>query len=122
MDNKNIGVIGIGRLGLSFALLCAKQGYVVCGCDSRKDYAMSLMSPSFTSPEPFIRDYLLECANFCPIFNTEMVLERCDILFCFVATPSLSDGSYDHSAVDDVVNQLQELHVCGMDMTGKILV
>jgi nucleotide sugar dehydrogenase len=122
MDNKNIGVIGIGRLGLSFALLAEKQGYYVIGCDNRVEYLGSLAIKEIQSSEPFITDYLQHSAKFTVTPELSAVVRNCDTLFCFVATPSLPDGSYDHSAVDDVVNQLQELHVRGMDMSNKLLV
>ena len=33
-----IGIIGAGRLGLTFALLCEKNGYDVIVSDVREDY------------------------------------------------------------------------------------
>ena len=35
-----IGVIGAGRLGLTFALLCEKVGYDVLVSDKREDYVV----------------------------------------------------------------------------------
>ena len=37
-----IGIIGAGRLGLTFALLCKKNGYEVNVSDVREDYVFNL--------------------------------------------------------------------------------
>ena len=37
-----IGVIGVGRLGLCFALLCERAGYEVLASDVRKTYIADL--------------------------------------------------------------------------------
>ena len=37
-----IGIIGAGRLGLTFALLCKKAGYEVIVSDKREDYVFNL--------------------------------------------------------------------------------
>ena len=122
MDNKSIGVIGIGKLGLSFALLAEKYGYMVIGSDNRVDHIISLLDKSYTTTEPHIIDYLQKAVNFTPTLSTETVIQNCDILFCFVPTPSLSDGSYDHTAIDIVVDQIIDFHVKGTDLSDKILV
>lgn len=119
---NRIGVIGIGRLGLSFALLAEHCGYEVIGSDTNKVYLESLASGVFTTSEPYIEEYIKTCTKLSTTIELEQVVSSCDVMFCFVATPSLPDGSYDHSAVDRVVSELQELHVKGQDMTGKILV
>ena len=121
MANK-IGVIGIGKLGLSFALLAEKMGYEVIGSDNRRDYIQSLILATYKTSEPYINDWLPVSKNFSCSTGTRIVVTECDIIFVFVATPSLPDGSYDHSAIDSIVNQLQELHVQGLQMDGKILV
>ena len=120
--NNRIGVIGIGKLGLSFALLCEQSGYDVYGCDNRVDYLQSISDGTYSTSEPHIIEYLKASYNFKMYAELLAVTTTCDILFCFVATPSLPDGSYDHSAIDRVVQDLQELHVRGQDLSSKILV
>jgi len=41
---KNIAVIGIGRIGLCFALTLEKGGYSVLGCDVIEDYVNKINS------------------------------------------------------------------------------
>lgn len=121
MTTNTIGIIGIGKLGLSFALLAEKSGYKVIGYDTRRDYIESLLYRTYKTSEPHINEYL-ETSQISYAQDLGGLVYPSDVLFCFVATPSLPDGSYDHSAIDSVVNNLQELHVQGVDMTDKILV
>ena len=55
---KKLGVIGIGKLGLSFALLAENKGYEVWGSDIKKEYIDSLKNKTFTSNEPKINEFL----------------------------------------------------------------
>ncbi len=119
---NTIGVIGIGKLGLSFALLCERSGYNVIGCDNREEYIQSLEDWSYTTSEPFINEYLQQSSRFAVTTDIHIVTRSADVLFCFVATPSLEDGSYDHTAIEDIVSDLQRLHIKGLDLSGKLLV
>ena len=51
MDNhhQNISVIGIGRLGLAWALVLEKAGYNVIGCDINEDYVKSINLEQYQS-------------------------------------------------------------------------
>ena len=49
------------------------------------------------------------------------MIRECDIIFTLVATPSLEDGSYDVSNVDDVVSDIQKIG-WKTSLTGKSLV
>ena len=103
-----IGLIGTGRLGLCFALLIEKAGYEVLASDSRKDYIKDLRQGVVGTAEPDVHDLLWDSGNI--DFNTDnrKVIRECDIIFTLVATPSLDDGSYDVSAVWNVVNDIKD--------------
>ena len=60
----DIGVIGIGKLGLCFALVLERGGYDVIGCDIKQDYIESINNKEFKAIEPFVERYLKECKNF----------------------------------------------------------
>jgi UDP-glucose 6-dehydrogenase len=47
-----IGIIGAGRLGLTFALLCKKAGYEVIVSDKREDYVFNLNNGICNTNEP----------------------------------------------------------------------
>ena len=115
----NIGVIGVGRLGICFSMLLAHAGYRVRGCDVRRDYVESLQRREITTTEPEVADMLARADLFSAHHDLEPVVVESDILYVMVATPSLADGSYDVSAVWKVVRQIQELDV---HLNGKIVV
>ena len=59
MDHKKkVSVIGIGRLGLCWALTLERGGYSVLGFDINKDYIESIQNGTFTSYEPNVNKYL----------------------------------------------------------------
>lgn len=122
MNNNRIGVIGIGRLGLSFALLCEQSGYEVVGYDVRQNYLDSLRDKSFSSPEPLVNDYLQAATHLMVTDQLSEVVELCDTIFGFVQTPSLEDGSYNHTYVEDVIDRLVELNAQDVSLKGKLLV
>lgn len=117
--NKNISVIGVGRLGLCFALTLEKSGYNVVGLDIREEYVNSLNNKTFKSPEPSVDDYLAACENFVATTSLDNTVNHARVLYTVVATPSLPNGRYDHSQMDSLVNSLIEL---GPQATQKHLV
>jgi len=106
MPSKKIGVIGIGRLGLSFALLCERNGYVVYGSDSNTKYLDKLKNKTFKTSEPLVEEYLSTSNNLMIVDSNETVIHNSDIIFTFVPTPSNPDGSYDVTLIDSVVNEI----------------
>ena len=74
---KKATVIGIGRLGLCFALTLEKAGYNVCGCDINVDYSFG---SGFVEKEGdrlyFVSDALMYAAIFADSEVYECQLER----------------------------------------------
>ena len=103
-----IGVIGAGRLGITFALLCEKAGYEVIVSDKRDDYVYNLNHGICDTNEPLIQKMLFEVNNFSATTSNVEIIENSDIIFTFVSTPSTTDGSYYTSAVFEVVNDFFE--------------
>lgn len=99
-----IGVIGAGRLGLTFALLCEKAGYNVLVSDKREDYVQNLNQGVCVTNEPMIQKMLFEVYDFSATTDNIEIIRECDIIFTFVATPSTMDGNYDTSKVFEVAN------------------
>lgn len=109
---EKISVIGIGKLGLCFSLTLEKAGYNVLGLDINKDYVDSINNRTLKSTEPNVESYLLRTKNFKATTNLSEVINFSNILFVVVATPSLSNGRYDHSQVDNLISKLEELGRC----------
>jgi nucleotide sugar dehydrogenase len=99
-----IGVIGAGRLGLTFALLCEKNGFEVIASDVREDYVFNLNQKICITNEPMIQKMLFECSSFTATTDNLEVIKNSDLIFTFVSTPSTLDGNYNTSKVFEVVN------------------
>ena len=100
-----IGVIGAGRLGICFALLCEQAGYEVLVSDIREDYVNDLNNRKITTNEPEVEDLLRVAKNFRATTDNREVIDECDLIYTLVATPSCDDGSYDVSSVWQVVSE-----------------
>ena len=103
-----IGLIGAGRLGLAFALLCEQAGYEVIASDVRKTYISDLKKGVLGTTEPGVHDLLWNAKNIEFTTDNKKVINECDIIFTLVATPSLETGDYDVSAVERVVKEIAE--------------
>ena len=101
-----IGVIGAGRLGICFALLAESAGHDVYVSDVRPNYVAQINAREIFSNEPDVEELLMESKHLRATTNNQDVIKSSDIIFTFVPTPSLDDGSYDCSLVDSVVCDL----------------
>ena len=113
-----IGLIGAGRLGICLALLMENAGYDVLVSDIREDYVNNLNKKIITTAEPHVTEHLREATNLEATTDNKRVISECDIIFTLVATPSSPDGSYDVSAVWNVVRDFQETP----NVEGKTLI
>lgn len=104
-----IGVIGAGRLGICFALLCEASGYDVLVSDIRENYVNDLNARKIKTHEPEVENLLKSAKNFRATTNNKEVIDECDLIYTLVATPSLEDGSYDVSAVWQVVGDFRDV-------------
>jgi UDPglucose 6-dehydrogenase len=103
-----IGVIGAGRLGICFALLCEQAGYDVLVSDVRDGYVKNLQNKIISTNEPEVAKLLTTSPRLSATTNNLKVIRECDIIYTLVATPSSKDGSYDVSAVWKVVEDLKK--------------
>ena len=103
---KTASVIGIGRLGLCWALNLEKNGYDVVGVDVCDDYIKSINDKTFTSKEPLVDEYLQKSSNFVATTRLDLAINHSDMIYIVVATNTLKDGHYDHSIIDSIVDEL----------------
>lgn len=124
---ENISVIGIGKLGLCFALTLEKAGYDVLGVDVRSEYVKQINNKSFMSDELHVNDYLKRSKNFVATTSLEDSIQHSDYLYVVVATPSLPNGEYNHSQVESLTDKLislgkqdrtKQLIICCTTMPG----
>ena len=117
--NMKIGVIGVGRLGICFALLLDRAGHDVMASDIRTNYVAALNRGEIQTQEPGVAELLAHKKSIQFTTDTRAVIQHSDVIYVMVATPSAADGSYNISAVDRVVEDVAD---CDFDISGKILV
>jgi UDPglucose 6-dehydrogenase len=104
IEQGHIGVIGIGKLGLCFALNLERVGYRVTGLDSNAAYVAAVNAKTLRSHEPQVESMLATAQNLVATTDWDaLIASDIRMLFIVVATPSLPDGGYDHSQVDAVL-------------------
>ena len=103
-----IGLIGAGRLGICLALLIEQEGYHVIASDVRENYVNDLQNKKINSTEPQVQELLEHSINLEFTTDNRKVIRESDIIFTLVQTPSLEDGSYDVSAVWEVVEDIKQ--------------
>ena len=116
-----ISIIGIGKLGLPFALILAEKGFEVMGVDIHEKYVHSLNNKVFKTVEPKVEKLLIKTQSFQATTSLKQCIDFSDIIFIFLATPSLNNGFYDHSQIENVAaeiiktgkaNKLKHLIIC----------
>jgi UDP-N-acetyl-D-mannosaminuronate dehydrogenase len=61
--DKNISILGVGKLGLCLALNLERKDFNIIGVDIFEDYIQSLNNKTFTTSEPYVNEYLQESQN-----------------------------------------------------------
>lgn len=105
--NNNITVIGIGKLGLGFALLLEKSGYNVLGVDIFQDYVNRINEKTIHFSEPDYDELLKKSENLKATTSIEEGLNHSNIIFIIVQTPN-GGGSrfYDHSILSNLLEKI----------------
>lgn len=108
--SKKIAVIGVGKLGICFALNLERSGFKVWGIEANESYLAALRSKDIQSSEPEVNELLAASKELHLTNDVHCIVEQ-DIedLFIMVATPSLPDGGYDHSQVERVIEKLNSI-------------
>ena len=106
---KKIGVIGMGRLGLAFALSLERSGFEVWGSDLNQKRLEKIRNKELKSPEPFVEKYISKNKNLSLTTNNCKVAKFSEVCFVIVRTPSKPGGGYDHSQVDSVLDDVESL-------------
>jgi UDP-glucose 6-dehydrogenase len=118
---NKVTVIGIGRLGLGFALMLEKIGYNVVGIDINQEYVEMLNSKRFICNEPEYDDLLNTSQNFKASTNLSEGINHSDIIFIIVQTPnSGGDRFYDHSILSNLLVKINRVKPTNKDIiAGK---
>jgi UDP-glucose 6-dehydrogenase len=90
MEKKNVSVIGIGKLGLGFALLLEQSGYNVLGVDIAEKYVENLNNKSISFSEPGYNELLQNSLHFRATTSLKEGVEFSDLIFIIVIICSIS--------------------------------
>ena len=110
MSKQPITVIGIGKLGLGFALLLEKAQYNVLGVDISTAYTTQLNQKTAQFTEPHYNDLLQSAVNFEATTDLQRGLDHSDLIFILVQTPN-GGGSkfYDHTILSNLLEKINKL-------------
>ncbi len=106
----SIGIIGCGKLGICYAIIFAKANYKVFCYEINKEIVNNIKNDNYNYLEPnlnnLIKDYKKNL-----IFVDEIVeiINNCNTIFTFIQTPSLPEGNYNHSYIDNFINECIKL-------------
>jgi nucleotide sugar dehydrogenase len=107
---ENITVVGIGKLGLGYALLLEKAGYNVLGVDISEEYVRTINQKTFRSAEPGYDELLCNATNLRATTSLRDGIEFSDTVFIIVQTPNGGgDRFYDHSILSNVLVKINAL-------------
>ena len=108
--NNNITVVGVGRLGLGFALLLEKSGYNILGVDVFEDHVKSINNKSLKSSEPEYETLLKNSTNLKATMSLEEGVNFSDTIFIIVQTPNSGGNKfYDHSILSNLLVKINKL-------------
>lgn len=105
-------VVGIGRLGLCYALTLERAGLRVSGVDVNPAYVEKISTKSLVSDEPGLTEALAEAERFFPTTDLASAVSKAKVIFILVATPT--DGGkyyYDHSMLSNCLVQLNDMQL-----------
>jgi nucleotide sugar dehydrogenase len=117
-----LGVIGVNDVGLSFGLLCEKNGYEVLVSNMNEDYIFNLNQKICITNEPLIQSMLFDTKKFSATTSNLDVIKNSDIIFIFSQTPSNIEGNYDTTKVFDIISEFYSLSSQNVPIHNKKVV
>lgn len=107
INSKNIGVIGLGKLGSCFAASFAYRGFNVLGLDINQNIVEKINNQQAPFLEPNLQELILESGKRLRATNNiEEFFNFSDIYFIIVPTPSKKDGSFSNEFVKKAIAPL----------------
>lgn len=115
MKNKNIGIVGLGKLGLPMMAAFISRGFNTFGFDLNENLVNILRNKINPYKEPGIQEIIDKDFNWSERFfnDSESIVEISDYLFLIVPTPTkgmIFDVSYINVALDDICKSVNKLN------------
>jgi len=118
---ESVGVIGVGKLGLCITLALEGAGYNMVCYEKNSALSSAISEKSLETIEPGVKECLVKARSI-NMVDSLAPIYRLPVAFIVVATPSLENGAYNHSAVDEVVAELLRLNSAAPSYESKLLV
>ena len=107
MKNQRLTVIGLGKLGLNMAACLAYKGYDTIGVDNNVELIEKLKRGESPIWEPGLSEMLEKAApHFELSTDIDYAVKNSDIIFIFVGSPSMIDGSFSSEYVKVVAQEI----------------
>ena len=104
---SNIGIIGVGKLGICYAIILAKAGYKIFIYDINISILDNIKNDTYNYNEEGLNDLISKYkSNLILVYNLTDIYNNCDIIFSYIQTPSLENGLYNHTYIDNFINEL----------------
>lgn len=100
----NIGVVGLGKLGLPLALTYASENKNVMVYDRDESVRDAVRSQRVHVTEPLVNEMMRTTGLY--VATLDELTRHSDIIFVVVPTPSLPNGAFDNSYVVNVIESL----------------
>jgi len=103
-----IGIIGLGFVGLSFAVVLASKNYSVMGVDSDKEKIKRIKQGDVPFFEPNLKKTLKKALtkDLKISSNLSLIVEKCGLIFVTVGTPQLKNGQINLSMIKSVAKEI----------------
>ncbi len=104
-----VSVVGLGKLGLGLALCFADSGIETLGVDVNQNVVDSINSGLTPIVEPNYQELITELGErFKATLSHSEAIEKTDITFVLVATPSVGDGRFSNRYVKSALKSLAQ--------------
>ncbi len=106
--NDKVSVVGLGKLGLGLALCFADEGVETLGVDVNENVVSAINDGRTPLVEPEYQELIGRTAGKTFRATTEHTeaIEKTDITFVLVATPSIGDGRFSNRYVKSALKSL----------------
>ena len=107
--NESVSVVGLGKLGLGLAVCFASAGIETLGVDVNDEVVDSINDGTTPIVEPEYQELLAELGGrFRATTSHAEAIEKTDVTFILVATPSIGDGRFSNRYVKSACRSLAE--------------
>jgi nucleotide sugar dehydrogenase len=103
---NNIGIVGVGKLGICYAIILAKAGYKVFIYDINISILDNIKNDTYNYNEEGLNELISKYkSNIILAYNLIDIYNNCDIIFTYIQTPSLENGLYNNKYIDNFIDE-----------------